>query len=197
MNCPVCAKQLEAKPDCFMCPKQDGILLTGGHLAKQDIRLDEIAERAASEQAVRKDIIACPHCATTMIKVDYSGTGVIIDSCPKCAYRWLDAGELEKIKNFKPKIQPNDLLFMEGVDSKLQDDTKDSSTDPNTDLSNTVFDFMRDVSAGNESRTLGTLVGASFYGIVTGMIKSKFLRFAIPIFLIFVFLIYYWVIKSF
>ena len=35
-----------------------------------------------------------------MVEVDYRGSGIMIDVCLACPYRWLDGGELTKIVEY-------------------------------------------------------------------------------------------------
>ena len=47
------------------------------------------------------DVRACPHCdgVTLKMKLYSLGSGVIMDTCPKCQGVWLDHGELDKIRD--------------------------------------------------------------------------------------------------
>lgn len=195
MVCPLCKQTLQESNSALLCPTGHGALITGKLLSN-------IKEEASAQQgkSVGEDlvstakVISCPNCDYKMEKVDYNHTGVVIDTCTNCPYRWLDAGEIAKIKNYKPNMQPRDLLFLADFNAKLKNpDTTQEESNPKIPLFNTA----RVVASGNTRNTLGALTGMAFYGVITGMVKSRFLRVVIPVMLLIVALVYWLVIASF
>jgi len=54
-----------------------------------------------------------------MTKIDFVGSGIEIESCSNCKFRWLDNGELEQIRSIKPHLTREDLIFISNLESKL------------------------------------------------------------------------------
>jgi hypothetical protein len=98
MPCPICQTNLEYKVHWHECPGGHGRLLHAqkllGFRKGQIKNLPEIKNLQIHQ---RQTSLVCPHCANKMIEMQYAQRGLMIDSCPKCPYRWFDAGELEKI----------------------------------------------------------------------------------------------------
>lgn len=96
MKCPVCQSVLSEQSHWYECPAQHGRLISGREIIavkKGEINVTGLDEKSA---ASHKEL-TCPHCQANMEMVDYQSTGIIIDSCSKCHYRWVDAGELRRI----------------------------------------------------------------------------------------------------
>lgn len=194
MRCPVCSEQLTLENEVYSCLNKHGGLVSGKFLRDIEQVAEAIEDLPSSSEPpdMKKDIV-CPHCSALMHKVNYNNTGVVIDSCSRCQFRWLDAGEVKKIKGFKPKFRSEDILFIEELDRKTNSAKKEEIINPRIPL----FNAIRVVSAGDSRRTQSALLGMGLYGVITGMIKSKFLRFVIPPLLAFFALAYFLVIKYF
>lgn len=193
MHCPVCKQTLNQKGTTLFCPNNHGQLVTGKFLSAIEESETNINSVTANNASNSRHKIMCPNCTNAMQKVDYNSNGIVIDACTNCHYRWLDMGEIRKIKNFKPTFKSEDLLFLMDIDAKTKTITNGANHNPKIPLFNT----KRVVSAGDSTRSLGVLSGMALYGIITGMIKSKFLRIVIPLMLIFFALGFYQVFKSF
>ena len=195
MRCPTCKQSLVRENSIFLCTHSHGALVPGKFLVDIENSLvdDEVSNRSAPDT---KHDLPCPRCTKKMHKLDYNHTGIIIDSCTNCHYRWLDRGEIGKIKNFKPRFQPDDLLFLGDLERKLDTASKHKNH-PKNNPRIPLFNVMRIISAGDSRRTLGALGGMGLYGIIVGMITSKFLRIVIPLLLLFFTISYYLVFVSF
>jgi hypothetical protein len=168
--------------------------MSGGLLGQiSEIKIND--ENPIVSPQINKQI-NCPNCHKTMTKLNYNNTGILIDSCSNCPYRWLDRGEISKIKNTKAKIHPDDLLFL----SNLQYQTEKIVPSPDIDNPNIVSpeveSAMKSLSAFKEESALGLMAGMGLYGLVTGIIKSKFIRVVAPIFIIIFIILGYLLIKA-
>src|SRR6266436_2898613 len=156
MRCPICKSLLTAKGDVFICPSGHGTLMSGkllGELQERHIR-DEASSN--SQQVNIKKQLICPHCSARMQKVNYNNTGILIDSCASCPYRWLNAGEIEKIEAYKPNILPQDLLFLVGLQEKTRvlsnsDTVRGNNPNPEVPFKSGAWGGM----AGDDPSTLG------------------------------------------
>lgn len=92
-KCPICKSNLQTEDEFYKCPKHHGILLIGYNLPL--IKSGKIANpfNDPTNKAEHSEI-KCPVCESPMEHVPYAGSTTIIDSCTKCPYRWVDAGEL-------------------------------------------------------------------------------------------------------
>lgn len=91
LPCPLCGAAMPNTDNRFQCPAGHGILLSGKALASMmsGRRIE------AKEDAVPRDHdLRCPGCGHTMNRVGYNGSAMIVDSCTKCTYRWLDESEI-------------------------------------------------------------------------------------------------------
>jgi Zn finger protein HypA/HybF involved in hydrogenase expression len=91
--CPMCAQLLIVQDDYMACPKQHGLLVKFKNLKKIDINKILPYRVQSGQVTTRPSHIACPHCDSAMTQTGYDGSKTMIDVCPKCPYRWLDAGE--------------------------------------------------------------------------------------------------------
>lgn len=188
MECPSCGNKLDSLKGSFVCPDGHGALVTSKHLIEKDNQfiseIEDYKNRHLSKTTTHE--IACPHCGAVMHKADYNGSGIIIDSCMKCHYRWLDYGEFRNIKDHKPGIKPDDLLFLGELDGNIAE--LHGQENPNKRL--WAYDswwggLMRGYGALNSRRTLGFLTGFSIYGLINGFkSKSIFMRVVSLFFLI-------------
>jgi Zn-finger nucleic acid-binding protein len=191
MLCPTCHEAL-AGDKSLTCHSKHGFLIPSTFLV--DIE-EALVSDSSTPTSNTKHIIACPNCGKPMQKVDYNHTGVHIDACTNCHYRWLDAWEIHKIQNHKPQMKPEDLLFLTNFDEQVKAQGKRVEDPMNPRIP--WFNWQRIIGTGNSKRTLGTLFGMSIGGMILGLLRSKFLRIVLPIMLIFITLFYFLVIRYF
>lgn len=136
MNCPVCGKKLvEQKEGYLICPAGHGALVDAKYLRSQKMKPlaeDEINQLELPAQ--RMSNIICPHCQHWMQKSNYNDSGIIIDACTNCEYRWLDTDEVKRVKKLKLHTNPNELLFVDEINQKLSKTSgqKDQLVAPST-----------------------------------------------------------------
>ncbi|MBI1857202.1 zf-TFIIB domain-containing protein [Candidatus Saccharibacteria bacterium] len=180
MLCPICSGKLtEQQKGLFMCPDGHGTLVTGKYLS--DIETESVPhEQQNKTLSHAKSVITCPHCSVAMQKVDYNSRGIIIDSCTNCHYRWLDSGEITKIKNFKSNIDIQDLLYVADVDMRIKqaNQKETNEANPRLPLEGTYragAGVITEIS-GDSRVSLGAIVGQGLYGVVKGLTSSKTAR---------------------
>lgn len=201
MHCPTCNRELIEKDSIFICPAGHGTLMAGkllGELKQLDIPDEPAAGGARSDD---KKILTCPHCSGQMQKVNYNDCGIIIDACTNCPYRWLDAGEIKKIEDFKPNIHPQDLLFLEGLREKTEaiavHINAEDTENPEVPLYGGKWGGLaRGLMAGDDKRTLGWLLGAGMYSLIVGIIRSKVVRVIAPFVIIGLAILFYLIFKA-
>lgn len=187
MVCPLCSRSLIAlDKDSFACPQDDGVLITNRHLVdKNPALLRKVASAEADTTSTvpsRNWNLPCPHCGATMHRINYNSTGIIIDTCTACSYRWLDRGELQKIATFKPKLQAEDMLFLLSVQQQIDRSTPNVSPNPDLPLSSGVAGgIIRGSVAGDSRRSGSYLLGAGIYAITTSL-RSKHGRLVVLLF---------------
>jgi len=120
MNCPKCIGKLTEKvitktihaDVCYLC---EGIWLDKGELSalidqdSKDFLYDDLnsAEYDGSElkefaREMNEKEGHCPKCSTvTLVKANYRGKkgDLLIDQCPQCEGVWLDACEIQKVRD--------------------------------------------------------------------------------------------------
>lgn len=195
MNCPLCSKPISAYKNIFVCPDGHGELVTGGFISGLK---DSATDQKISETPDAYDTstrLICPNCSNPMEKVNYNNTGIMIDSCTTCPYRWLDSGEAQKIAQHQPDFSPEDLINITDFNAKLKELDVAPGTDNNPKLP--FPNAVRIVAAGDSRRTLGALSGMALFGTVSGMIKSRFLRYLLPLLIVFFAAALYLIIKSY
>lgn len=99
LKCPICNDDMIIGKYWFTCKNQHGILIQGPDLHKIKQKIHKVDRQASLP--VQHAGLHCPNCGSKMHPVDYLKSGVIIDSCTQCAYRWLDTNEAYKISNPK------------------------------------------------------------------------------------------------
>jgi Zn-finger nucleic acid-binding protein len=186
MQCPVCSSELVQKDEVFVCPKGHGTLMAGKLLGElKQLNIPDETPTSQTQVDANKPLV-CPHCSAQMQKVNYNDSGIIIDACTNCAYRWLAAGEIKKIEDYKPSIHPQDLLFLEGLKEKTDavaaSETQEDTENPDVPLYSGGWGGLirGGWAAGNDNRTLGWILGAGMYGLIVGIIKSKVVRVIAP-----------------
>ena len=105
MNCPICSKQLAFSKEWLGCPDGHGVLVTASQLSDlRDIDGDEKNKNAeeinvaqSGGNPVAHNVLSCPYCQSSMEPTEFAFTNVQIDVCPKCMFRWLDAGEAKRL----------------------------------------------------------------------------------------------------
>lgn len=173
MLCPICSKQLVEHQSLFRCADNHGTLVTGKYLS--DIEDKPVPEPSGQVLADTKHEIHCPHCAAMMHKVDYNGTSIMIDACTKCHYRWLDAGEIAKIKNHDPKINPQDLLYIADVDEQMRQSQgrEVKEANPRLPLQGSWRGGSEVVGGNRANVRYGAIAGQGLFGIYKGLTHSK------------------------
>lgn len=197
MKCPVCQQTLVGRDGVFVCPSSHGTLIPGKLLGSlKQINIDDTALTTQHKSSNHQ--ILCPHCGHTMQKSNYNSTGIIIDACVNCPYRWLDAGEVKKIKDFKPKLDPESLLYLLGFENQIKASKAADNMNPDVPLSDGVAGgiIKGGIVAGDDNRTLGYLLGAGLYGLIVGIIKSKFIRILSPFIILFFIILFYLLLKQ-
>lgn len=175
MICPLCSRPLTTLAnDCFACPQDDGVLISNRHLVNKDpVVVHEVASAEADTAGaipLRDQDLVCPHCDAAMHRVNYNSTGIIIDTCTTCSYRWLDRGELQKIATFKPKLLAEDMLFLLSVQQQINRSTTSANSNPDVPLSSGIAGgIVRGSVAGNSQRTGGYLLGAGMYTLIESL----------------------------
>lgn len=105
MNCPICSKRLIPSEEWLGCPDGHGVLVTAVQLS--DLRniedndnnneVEELNVEHSGHNPVGHTELQCPYCQNTMKSTPFAFTNVQIDVCPKCMFRWLDAGEAKRL----------------------------------------------------------------------------------------------------
>lgn len=112
LACPVCREPLkdgrvEGEPVQY-CPRCRGFLT--GNASFSNVVRERRLKRPAGinphgfDPTELKRVIDCPRCEKRMDTHPYYGGGrVVVDTCPRCALIWLDAGELTVIERHNPR----------------------------------------------------------------------------------------------
>ena len=116
INCPACGKEMEkvfikgANVNIDICTDGcGGMLFDNRELEKFDEKhenADEILKKVAGKEFTPVDeskYRICPVCGAIMVKMGAAHGGVQIDVCNVCGAKFLDHGELEKIRNASDK----------------------------------------------------------------------------------------------
>lgn len=198
MKCPFCKNTLKAHSDeHYICPVGHGTLLSSSIL--NDIEELSITDTtSAGKTRLQHQPISCPKCSKVMQIVDFNSTNILIDACTKCHSRWLDAGEVHKIKTHKPDIKPADLLFLAKVDAEIKKASNYvvEEANPRLPLQGSYRAGSEVVSLwSNNSRVrLGSIAGQGLFGIVKGLMHSKTSRYLTLLTLAVFALLFYFVI---
>lgn len=119
-ECPVCSKSLcmgriEDRPVLYCCGCL-GMLLRNddfGTIVRQrraQRRSGEGRAVAALNPAEYERQLSCPNCRGSMEVHPYYGPGnIVMDSCHRCQYVWLDHGELRKVEQAEGGREPEVL----------------------------------------------------------------------------------------
>jgi len=96
------------------CPSCGGIWLDAEELARMDdnlfVDVETIEYRAAKDSA-SDAALTCPRCSVRMDKVHPAEfEAVVVDNCPTCKGFWLDAGELDKLRDVSDRMLIRSLL---------------------------------------------------------------------------------------
>jgi hypothetical protein len=92
LNCPICSKPMILTQNVHVCPSNEGILISGRNLSELHNR--QLKLTIPTALPVKHDLLMCPSCKSTMQQSHYNDGPVVIDSCPNCTFRWLDADEI-------------------------------------------------------------------------------------------------------
>jgi Zn-finger nucleic acid-binding protein len=102
LNCPICSTRMDVQDNVHICPHGHGLLMGGQDLIKLRNGQLEVVPPPA-HPAVDHAQLTCPNCKNKMINSRYQGGDIVIDSCPGCPMRWLDAVEEDKIASLATK----------------------------------------------------------------------------------------------
>lgn len=96
------------------CKACSGVWLDADELGKLDdnlfVDVETIDYQPASASA-EDAVITCPRCKVKMDKVHPGGfANTVLDNCPQCKGFWLDAGELEKMRDVSDQMLIKSLL---------------------------------------------------------------------------------------
>jgi len=95
LPCPICSQTMTMQDNWQLCPAGHGVLISGRDIIRLRHRQLQIPADAA--KAVAHGSLTCPNCHFQMEEVDYQDSGVKIDSCENCPFRWLDANEVGEL----------------------------------------------------------------------------------------------------
>lgn len=149
INCPACGKEMEkvfikdANVNIDICTEGcGGMLFDNRELEKFDEKhenADGILNKVAGKKFAPVDeskYRVCPVCGTIMVKMGASQGNVQIDVCNVCGAKFLDHGELEKIRN------ASDKEYQETTQYKILNDKLEQQTEQET--IGTLGMFIRD-----------------------------------------------------
>lgn len=80
----------------------------------QQIEAREGSDLESSTNRYRS--IICPHCEAKMDYIDYNFTGVMVDACTRCNYRWVVPDQLAKLKDVPMTLTATDATFFSQLD---------------------------------------------------------------------------------
>lgn len=101
LPCPVCGKNMTMTDNWQACPMGHGVLINGLNLEK--VHNHELNLVSEPDKAQPHGPINCPNCKNVMAQVNYQNSGIMIDSCEHCPFRWLDSDDIEEITSGKVK----------------------------------------------------------------------------------------------
>lgn len=129
--CPRCKAELHKKhykgvqvDECLKC---HGLFFDQGELeqardnADEDLRwLDFVLFSTKGLEKLQQDILDCPNCSSPMESLQYKGSSVIINKCPKCKGVFLDNGEFEKMLSYLKRLVASESSSELSVDWRKQ-----------------------------------------------------------------------------
>jgi hypothetical protein len=93
------------------------------------------------------------------------------------------------------KLTPEQILEVAELDDKIAKEQPEKDINP--EINQKFFNYERIWASGDEGRTLGAIVGNGIYGIIKGLLTSWFMRIAILIIGIVVYLLFREVINTY
>ncbi len=99
MDCPICGVRMQPAESWLACVNNHGILVTGRQLLQLRSAADPkiLATALKTEDQITNRTLTCPYCRSAMKETVYQNTGIGVDVCPSCRYRWLDYKEVAEI----------------------------------------------------------------------------------------------------
>lgn len=173
LSCPICNKALISHDSFLACPNHHGALFNG----KQLLNRGQLTEPVNNVENINTaHTITCPSCSHQMQKVNFNNTGVYIDSCTNCPYRWFDDGELEKINTYKnvPTDGGKELLTLSDVDRRI-----DNPPQPLKEIDripDSIRSFATAYSLIASGGTQSGILALGLYGIFKSLLHSRFTR---------------------
>jgi len=95
LPCPICNKPMLTNKSWRSCTDGHGILIGENELEGFHDQLINIP--ADATKAVTHPPLTCPGCQSHMKEIDYRYSGINIEVCTNCTFRWIDADKISKI----------------------------------------------------------------------------------------------------
>jgi Zn-finger nucleic acid-binding protein len=183
LKCPACSSTLNGLlQGAYVCNNAHGVLLSGKLLASRNeslVQQLEIYDKRSNFSEKNLDFMKCPNCNSIMTQVNYNHTGILIDSCVNCPYRWLDRGELRAIIAHKPEFKNKIPELLLAASRELN---QKQPSEPNP-----AYRIRYGYAYTSVLGIAPTLI--------RGIMHSRFLGFTV-LFLVIVFFLAYWIIWS-
>lgn len=98
IKCPLCQKDLVDNGSPWLdCPDDHGSLLTGKQLLSLRSEIVKKIDHPKPPSIGKRSHLTCPYCSSRMKPNLYQDTGIEIDICKACGYRWLDTHEFAPV----------------------------------------------------------------------------------------------------
>ena len=162
LNCPACDKVMkkiyvsENNINVDICTEGcGGIFFDNREFEKFDEKhenAEEILSKLSKKEFVKvneKELRICPACGASMTKVGAAGGEVEIDVCYSCGGKFLDYGELEKIREYENDTEKLDNI-MDGIFESVHEDmVKPVKSSPRRKF---FEDFVKNRIAGTQNK---------------------------------------------
>jgi Zn-finger nucleic acid-binding protein len=145
VDCPVCKLDLETAEIegevVGYCPRCRGFLTATANFGRivekrRALHGPHEANHEPFDPAELKRVLQCPVCHLCMEAHPYYGGGnAVVDTCDRCSYIWLDAGELAIIERYIPHARPAAPVALTAI-------AVDEPREQPPDLVESVFDLL-------------------------------------------------------
>lgn len=95
LPCPICHTKTKGHKGIFACKNNHGILLFGGTLLELRNGNNAYDQKSLNDQSHKS--LQCPNCNNLMLTHKFAQKDFMIDTCTRCALRWLDSTEVAKV----------------------------------------------------------------------------------------------------